>query len=202
MTTPNRNRVILALVGACGLGLIVGCLICRLSTPAELGAYVLKCDQNSDGVPDAEIYHEQGRVVRALYDRNFDGQWDYFEWRRADGSLARAEMDDNFDDKVDGWLTYQAGNVEQSIYDTDFNGVSDLVMRYRHGIPYAALCRPNGATNHVRIELYRHGMLEKEYRDADGDGLLETVLSYDPFGNEARREPQVPPMLPTQFKLE
>ncbi len=180
-----------------GLGFAFG----RLSAQLGSGSYVLQFDQNADGVPDAKFDHEKGMVSRTQYDRNFDGKWDYFEWY-ADGTVARAEADDNFDGQADGWLTYQAGNLQQSLHDLDFNGVVDGLNRYRHGVLHAAICRPNGATNHVRIELFRHGALEKEYRDADGDGLLEILMHYDLFGNEARRENLVPALVPTQLKLE
>jgi hypothetical protein len=195
----RRRGLLLASIGLLGIGL--GFYWGRVSVQSSATPSVLRHDQNSDGLPDAEFHHEKGVVVHARFDRNCDGQWDYFEWYEG-GKVARAEADDNFDGQVDGWLSYHDGNLWQYLHDLDFNGVVDAVSRYRHGVPHALLCRPNGGTNHVRIELYRHGVLEQEYRDTDGDGLLETRLHYDLLGSEMRREELVPAIPPTQLQLE
>jgi antitoxin component YwqK of YwqJK toxin-antitoxin module len=199
MQPENQMKIIPYMAFACLLGALMGFLVGHRSAQASDQDYMLKFDNNADGSPDAEFYHKKGVVVRAQHDRNFDGKWDYFEWYD-EGVLNKAESDDNFDGKVDGWMTYKSGNLDQSKHDLDGNGEPDVINKYRHGVVRAAVCRPNGATNSVRIEFYRNGVPEKEYRDVDGDGLLEALMTYDQFGNEARQEKLTPALAPNQLK--
>jgi hypothetical protein len=48
---------------------------------------------------------------------------------------------------------------------------------------------PNGSNKFIKIGYYHAGVLPKEYRDTDGNGLLDLLVAYDLFGNETLREP-------------
>ena len=201
MQPDNQKRIILYMALACLLSAVVGFILGHRRALASDQDAILKFDNNLDGSSDTEFYYKRGVIVRTQHDRNFDGKWDYFEWYDA-GILNKAESDDNFDDKLDGWMAYRSGNLDQSKHDLDANGEPDLINKYKHGVVHAALCRPNGATNNVRVELYRNGVPQKEYRDADGDGMLEVLVTYDQFGNEARRETLVQGLVPSQITFE
>lgn len=185
---------------ACLLGAVLGFRFGRRTLEGDQ-YFDLKCDNNGDGSPDAEYYHEKGYLVRAVQDRNFDGKWDYFEWF-SEGVIDKAESDDDFDGRIDGWMSAKSGNFVESKHDVDGNGEMDVILTYRHGLVHTAVCRPNGATNHMRVEFYRNGVLNREYRDVDGDGLLDTLVIRDQFGNEAREEKLAPAIAPSQLKSE
>ena len=63
-------------------------------------------DTNGDGKPDHwEFYDENGKVIRAEADTDFDGkvdEWGYFE----NGKLKRVEKDTKHTGKPDTWVSY------------------------------------------------------------------------------------------------
>jgi len=201
MHTQSEKRFVVWVIAAFLTGCVIGGLFRIRRAATNNRDFVRQFDNNIDGNRDAESFFEKGVVVRAQQDRNFDGKWDYFEWYEQ-GIIAKAESDDDFDGKIDGWLTYKSGNLDSSKHDLDGNGEPDVIQKYVNGVIRLSLCRPNGATNNVRIEFYKGGVIEKEYRDADGDGLIETLVIYDRFGSEARREKVMPALAPTAIKVD
>ncbi len=188
-----------------GLGLATGVIVgfamawCWNVYFGELGSYTSRIDNNSDGAPDAEYRYEQGILSQSLQDRNFDGQWDYWEWFNHHG-IQRAEADNNFDGRVDAWLEYELGNLKQSRQDLDNNQEADAIHHYRFGVILLSMGRPNGSTNHAWVEFYREGSLWKEFRDRDGDGLLEHLTVYGWFGDMEYEEVLKPAIDPTHAR--
>jgi antitoxin component YwqK of YwqJK toxin-antitoxin module len=199
MQSPNKHIALMA--GLCLLSTTVALFLGRWSERSRTHESVLSLDNNADGSPDAELHYEkEGTIIRAQHDRNFDGTWDYFEWFDK-GAITRAEADDDFNGRIDSWLTYKSGNLHQTKFDLDAEGTPDIVSYHRYGVIQASVCCPNGSTNHVRVELYKNGVPQSIYRDADGDGLLEELINYDQFGNELRREKVTPPRVPSEISL-
>ena len=95
------------------------------------------------------------------------------------------------------WLEYKNGNLHKSSQDLDWNGKADAETHFEFGIAKFALIQANGETSFSRAEVYRPGgTLLREYRDTTGDGYLDTVLTYDLFGNEESEEKLGTPINP------
>jgi len=139
-------------------------------------------DFNRDGTPDTYFYYSNGIIAKAERDRNSDGVFDYLQWY-TDGIESRFEAVDNFDGVIDVRGTCQNGDVATSFADTDFNGIPDVTFAYSNGVLAAATWQPNGSTNVLRLETFRHGVKAEELLDTDGNGMFDRRLLFDPFGN-------------------
>ena len=190
-----RTAVIsgISLVAGLALGTVLGMKIARPAVPT-----VDAFDTNGDGKADSEYIFENGVRARSQHDRNFDAVWDLWEWYSADGyDLVRAEADDDFNGKVDGWTTYQRGTTYVTEQDLDGNGITDLVHHGRYGMVIESAGRPKGSLTNAWVMHYKLGSAWKEYRDRDGDGLLDHLTIYDVFGAVLTEERIDPPLHPT-----
>jgi hypothetical protein len=136
----------------------------KYALPDAAGKEVLlrkEKDLNGDGRPDTwEKYGEDGTLVRAVYDLDFDGKpdvtlfyekeqlvrkemafgfdgvprsWSYYEKAK----LVRKERDTNGDGKVDAWEYWEDGEIDRIGVDQDGDGEVDR-WEARKGQPQAA----------------------------------------------------------------
>jgi len=183
----NNRHVIFGFIGTfCGIffGIIVSHN--RRSTEGG-GNYTFEFDRNGDGKNDASYHYEKGIIARTELDRNFDSANDYWEWYE-DGLASRGESDDNFDGKIDSWFTNKNGNWWLSKHDTDINGVPDVFNNFEHGVIKLAVWRPNESKKFARIEFYEKAIKARELLDTTGDGLIDTDVRFDVFGNQVSVE--------------
>ena len=92
-------------------------------------------DRNKDGKPDAWLFMDGTRAVRAELDDNHDGAVNRWEYYRSGGQavgggfprgeLERAEQASRFDGIVTRWETYKAGVLTNVREDTDGDGQPD-----------------------------------------------------------------------------
>jgi hypothetical protein len=88
-------------------------------------------DRNYDRQVDYLVeYDRDGRKTREEMDFNLDGRMDdfcYFE----KGALVRQEIDSNFDDRIDVWVFLEGPYIRRYEMDKDFNGQVDVIKDYR-----------------------------------------------------------------------
>jgi hypothetical protein len=130
-------------------GLFTSCL------PLAAASTTYDVDQNKDGNPDQWYEVDDGRVLSARQDRNYDRQVDYLveydrdgrktreemdfnlDGRMDDfcyfekGALVRQEIDSNFDDRIDVWVFLEGPYIRRYEMDKDFNGQVDVIKDYR-----------------------------------------------------------------------
>jgi hypothetical protein len=94
-------------------------------------------DRNTDGKPDAWLFMEGTRIVRAELDDNHDGKVDRWEHygdqpvatterdAAPRGQLVKAEQSTRFDGQVSRWETYERGTLAKVEEDTTGDGRPD-----------------------------------------------------------------------------
>jgi hypothetical protein len=137
--------------------LAAGLLLCGLlafGPPPAAASPAYAVDSNQDGRPDQWYEADDGRILSASQDRNYDGQVDYlveydrdgrkireeldfnFDGRMDDfcffekGALIRQEIDSNFDQRIDIWVFLEGLYIRRYEMDRDFNGQVDVVKDY------------------------------------------------------------------------
>jgi hypothetical protein len=145
---------------------------------------VRRYDHDLDGRVDEEWTMRSGKTVGWRSDRNDDGRWD--EWvAYSNGIPVLHEFDDNFDGKPDLVVTYATNGrlFTSSKADMDFNETPDHFLTYSNGLVAQIDCRPNGTNIVLRREFYRHGVLQEELHDVNGDGRFDLRIQFDAFQN-------------------
>lgn len=169
------------------IGLIVGALLHFGYTTFQQHRYgTFDYDHDGDGLPDEEVVWRNGQYVESRFDYNADGRPD--AWNHYQKSVTtHGEADVNFDGKIDTWSTNSAKSFISAMrFDTDFNGVPDGTATYEHGSTKQVDWRPNGTNAVLLRQLYRHGVLDEELRDLNGDGFFDVTIKYDPFMTPVR----------------
>ena len=138
-------------------------------------------DTTGDGRVDTWYRYLDEATYRMEHDRKGDGKVDYW-LTYSNGVMVKAEADDNFDGKVDVWEVAQGGWPLRTTVDVDWNGIPDVTYEYEHGVLAKATWHPNQGPV-ARIEYFLHGVKTHEHADTTGDGVLDSVRHYDPFGN-------------------
>lgn len=161
------------LAGLC-LGALATVLVMR--TPVtEAGV-----DHDGDGVLDERwTYSATGVVLRYEVDRNLDGKIDYMAHYDRKGLMTTAEADDDFDGRFETRITFKENNPEVSETDADGDGYPEIIGHYQHGV-LASISYLNPVNGQVRrVEHVKLGKLTTAEVDQDGDGILDTLETYD-----------------------
>ena len=169
------------------VGIVVGVLIhISYSRLWELRDHNPLYDFDQDGMPDSEQIWKNGELKEDRWDQNGDGRPDVWLHYR-DGRMFQQEVDKNFDGKVDSSYTYSPRQtIVSSVHDTDFNGEPDVNMIYTNGLIHQSDWHPNGTNVIVLRQIFRHGVLNEELRDQNGDGLYDVSIKFDPFSTPVR----------------
>jgi len=143
-----------------------------------------RVDQNGDGVDDLVYFYRVGArfAHKAEGDRNFDGRNDFTDRFDGEGIILTREADDNFDGFFETRARYRAGNATVTEVDTNKNGVADIKWLYIDGVLRREELHDNGTGVLARVNYYAGLRLTRSEIDLDRDGFLETVRSFDPFG--------------------
>ncbi|OYV07376.1 MAG: hypothetical protein CFE26_01360 [Verrucomicrobiales bacterium VVV1] len=117
-------------------------------------------DRNGDGKSDLRTtYDDSNRPVLTLVDDNFDGRWD-----------TRVE--------------YENGIESKATSDLDHDGTFDSDIRYNQGVPSTELVTPGGEGNPLFRKVFKNGVLESRWEDADRDGAWDQRIDFDAMGRE------------------
>jgi hypothetical protein len=120
-------------------------------------------DRNGDGKSDLRTtFDHSNRPVLTLEDGNFDGRWD-----------TRIE--------------YENGIESKATSDLDFDGSFDSAMSYERGMLVSELVTPGGVGNPLFRKVFKNGVLESRWEDADRDGAWDLRIDFDAMGRETER---------------
>lgn len=144
---PRLSRWALLAPACCALGLSAACQQAQ-ERPAGTAAVVptynastgklerITYDRDKDGRPDAWLFMDGTRAVRAELDENADGtvdRWEHYgataratgEAAMPRGELVKAEQSTRFDGKVSRWEAYEQGRLARAEEDTSGDGRPD-----------------------------------------------------------------------------
>jgi hypothetical protein len=122
-------------------------------------------DRNGDGKTDLRTtFDDAQRPLLSLEDDNFDGRWD-----------VRVE--------------YEAGIRTKILIDLDRDGTFDSVSTFDHGMLVSELVTPGGRGHPLFRKIYRGGILESRWEDAERDGAWDLRIDYDAMGRESGKTP-------------
>lgn len=138
-------------------------------------------------------YSRQGRSKtdehKVEIDRNGDGKADlrttFDDTRHPLLSLE----DDNFDGRWDVRVEYEAGIRTKVLVDLDRDGTFDSVWTCDQGIPVSELVTPGDRGHPLFRRVFREGILESRWEDADRDGAWDLRIDYDAMGRETGKTP-------------
>ena len=149
-----------------------------------MGDTTVGVDQNGDGRDDVTwIYHlGGGQPYRADFDSNFDGHTDLIAHYDASGVQTDEEVDTDYNGAFDARSRFDNGIRARTETDTDGNEVADAISYFDDGVLRRWEQIDHRYGHVVRIDHYGPFLLERSELDLDRDGFLETVRTYDRFG--------------------
>ncbi|MEZ5960974.1 MAG: DUF2007 domain-containing protein [Hyphomonadaceae bacterium] len=142
-------------------------------------------DQNGDGRDDATFYARIGAAYayKSEYDRNFDSEVDDVWHFDARGAPTTRAHDDNFDGHMESRTVFRHGNASRTEIDTDRDGEADRTLIFLNGILDREEIHPANPQTIVRVNYFDQLWMTRSESDADGDGVLETVQTYNERGD-------------------
>lgn len=151
-------------------------------------------DQNGDGVDDLTYYARVGATYahKADYDRNFDGNVDDTWNFDANGVPTARVHDDDFDGHNESRTIFRGGNVSRVYIDTDRDGEPDRTLVFVNSIYVREEVHPDNPQTIVRVNYFDEPWMTRSESDADGDGFLETVQTYNERGDLTGTETRAP----------
>lgn len=186
-TAKGKYRVFLAgIILGCALGVSGTWLYSYLNT--EVFSYTDTYDYNHDGEDDTYLYYEHGRLVAASEDRNFDGRKDIWHSYDNRGVIERSKADDSFDGDIDAWYEYSNGVVSIRRMDLDHNNKIDLIEEYRFGLLEKQKWFGVNSSKIRRLCFFERGIKREEHLDQDNDGEIDTVVYFDRYERQGRKE--------------
>ena len=184
-TPGKRFRFVAALVFLL-IGVIsgFGLKVALDNSRVSLGDSTVGIDQNEDGRDDLTwVYHlGGGQPYRGEFDSNFDGRTDLIAYYDVMGTPTEEESDTDFNGTFDTNTRFRHGVRARSDIDTDGNEVADVTTYFGNGILRRSESIDHRYGHVVRIDHYGPFHLERSELDLDRDGSLETVRTYDRYG--------------------
>jgi Putative prokaryotic signal transducing protein len=183
---PGRRFGIVAALVFLAVGTVAGWAL-KLALDKSRFSFadsIVGLDQNEDGRDDITWRYRLGSetAYKTEMDVNFDGEIDTITHLDAVGVPTEEEWDADYDGVFDSHSTFRAGIRGRTEADTDGNGIADVVSMYESG----ALAREE-ITDHlhghvVRVNHYNAFRLQRSEIDLDRNGSLETLRTFDRFG--------------------
>lgn len=102
----------------------------RAGEPKKPETKIMSFDKDGDGKPDKWAVFVDGTVSEIGYDRNHDGNRDFWEFLNPNGRMARTESDRNYDGKPDLVVYYANGNLAFKMVDDNFDGTPDRIVYF------------------------------------------------------------------------
>jgi hypothetical protein len=147
-------------------------------------------DSNGDGRMDVTYFYRPGAEVahRVDADNNYDDRVDSVALYDAVGNITGHRFDNDFDGVMEGQSTFRNGQLVESRTDLDNNGVHDLTSTYEHGVLVRERYFDERSGQIARVNYYEAGVLVRSESDPDRDGVMETMRTYDRYGEVVNTE--------------
>lgn len=152
-------------------------------------------DLNGDGRADVTFRTRftDNYVHRIDFDNNFDGRIDMETDYDSLGTPTAERRDDNFDGALETSSAFRFGVLTQSAVDTNGNEVPDVTLFYQHGVLQREEIFDEREGVMARINHYDDWRLARAEIDLDRDGFLETIRTFNRWGEIADTETRTRP---------
>lgn len=145
-------------------------------------------DTNQDGTVDQEVFFDEHQNrIKAVYDSNFDGKQDIWEFY-TDNRLSRREQDENFDEILDGVAHYNKTGILEKLEEWDQGSLRITWYYDSRGIPVRG---EEDKNRDGKVEIwyaYEKGLLKRVQEDTNGDGRPDLWEEYDETQAMVKRE--------------
>lgn len=186
VAAPGRRFRFVAALVFLSVGIVAGwsLKVAMDNSRFSVGDSRASLDRNGDGRDDVTWFYRLGSQIvhKAEYDSNFDGHVDMISHFDEVGTTTSEEWDGDYDGVFDGRGAYRAGVLSETESDTDGNGVPDVHSSYEDGLLKRQEVSDSRYGQVVRIDHFSPFQLERAEIDLDRDGFLETVRTFDRFG--------------------
>lgn len=146
-------------------------------------------DFNNDGKIDAQWQYHDNEMISHSADMNFDGKTD-IETHFKDGRTDFINQDSDFDGYFETKFFYKNEAMTQSKIDTNkdehFNLVTDYELNQLNSKTTIFSSKTGLAK---KVQHFNMGKLTSAEFDADNDGKMDTLITYDTFEEELSRKP-------------
>lgn len=141
-------------------------------------------DMNGDNKTDIVYFYRAGEqfVHRIDTDSNFDERMDVIAHYNADGAPIDERVDRDFDGVFESRSTFRYGIRERTEIDSNNNSSPDIVLVYEDGLLKREEIHDERVGRLARVNHYDTETLQRAELDLDRDGFLETVRTFDRFG--------------------
>lgn len=149
-------------------------------------------DFDADGRLDELYTYRNGLLSKMEADRNFDSKTDYVTNFDQAGLAESSSADENFDGVFETTYLYQNNQVTYEKIDTNEDGEVDLVTNYQQTAPIRLTTIYDLQNGRARKEQrYTMEKLISADWDSDGDGVMDTIITYDAYEEEVSRKPKL-----------
>lgn len=152
-------------------------------------------DRNGDGRDDETYFTRLGEnfAHKLEADRNFNGRVDLIDHYDSLGVVVGEESDDDFDGVFETTFEFRHGWAVRSQIDSNHNGVADVTNYFEHGVPRRTTYFDEREGVMARVDYVGEGgFIERAEIDLDRDGFLETVRTFDRYGEITATETRTP----------
>jgi hypothetical protein len=137
-------------------------------------------DFNGDGIPDEKLTWSGAALSTTEEDRNADGRVDARWEFDSQGRAHRQHWDADFDGDMETVTTYR-NDLPVYTEVSHPRSQADLRHHFLFGVQYYSEIVDRASGRVVKRYTYEGPRLAREEYDADRDGTLETVRTYDDF---------------------
>lgn len=143
-------------------------------------------DNNGDGKPDVWEQYRGGLPREIRLDRNFDGKVDEVKELDNHGRVVSAREDNDFDGRMETTISYHNGEPALMRVDSDGDNRVDTEIHFRDGLPHQIVWYDPEGRPHKRAWLKDGYRLQRAEIDHNSDGIPETEVHYDRYGEPVR----------------
>ena len=139
-------------------------------------------DHNRDGVLDEKWTFLRGKISKAEFDNNFDGEMDQIVYYSSRGKIKYSETDLNHDGIMDTHTQYRNNNPILKKSDTNGDGHHDLFTYLKNRTVYKVEFYNLQTTALIKVQEFDAFKLISSKYDSTGDGTLDKFVNYGEYG--------------------
>lgn len=145
-------------------------------------------DYDGDGTLDERWSYRHYLPERMESDRDFNGKVDKIMEFDRKGMIDTVRQDNDFDGRFESISSYRRGNAVRQAVDSDGDGVSEIVYAYRNDLLHSSSFIDAQSGKPVKVQYFDAFRMTHAELDTDGDGKLDTRVTYDDIEEVVSRE--------------